>query len=188
MPTLIAAHAFERKGLGVDTSRRRREQLLLGRLVHGQTLALGAAIDRLSNVTDHEALVMNEGAYRVLLVEDDVMLRESLSILLADDFRIESCASGEQALHLLAERRFHVVCTDFHMPGMNGLELFRAVSARVDQPAPHFVVLTGDAKEVWDTVPEAERRSLSVLRKPCSPALIIDQIKRIAGKAPAIEP
>lgn len=125
-------------------------------------------------------LIMNEGAYRVLLVEDDVMLRESLTMLLADEFRVSSCASGEQALSLLAEQPFHVVCTDFHMAGMNGLELFRAVSARGEQACPHFVVLTGDANEVWETVPEAERQSLSVLRKPCSPARIIDHIKRAA--------
>lgn len=124
---------------------------------------------------------MNEGAYCVLLVEDDVMLREALTILLADEFRVYSCASGEQALRLLAEQRFHVVCTDFHMPGMNGLELFRAASTQGEKPGPHFVVLTGDAKEVWETVPEAERQSLSVLRKPCSPARIIDRIKQVAG-------
>jgi two-component system response regulator HupR/HoxA len=129
---------------------------------------------------------MNEGAYRVLLVEDDVMLREALTILLADEFRVYSCASGEQALRLLAEQRFHVVCTDFHMPGMNGLELFRAAIAQGELPRPHFVVLTGDAKEVLENVPEAERQSLSVLRKPCSPARIIDRIKQIAdGKAGA---
>ncbi len=129
---------------------------------------------------------MNDGAYRVLLVEDDLMLRESLTILLADEFRVASCASGEQALSLLAEQRFHVVCTDFHMPGMNGIELFRAASAKTDHSCPHFVVLTGDANEVWETVPEAERQSLSVLRKPCSPARIIDRIKQVAdGRKPA---
>jgi hypothetical protein len=34
---------------------------------------------------------------------------------------------------------------------------------------------------VWENVSEAERQSLSVLRKPCSPAHIIDRIKRIAA-------
>lgn len=130
-------------------------------------------------------LVMNEaGAYRVLLVEDDVMLRESLTILLADEFVVQSCASGQHALQLLREQAFHVVCTDFHMPGMNGVELFRAASAEAGPSQPHFVVLTGDANEVWDSVGDSERESLTVLRKPCSPARIIDRIKQVAHEQP----
>ncbi len=128
---------------------------------------------------------MNEEGYRVLLVEDDVMLRETLAILLADQFVVQSCASGQQALELLRTQRFHVVCTDFHMPGMNGLELFRAVGAEPSAPRPRFVVLTGNTREVWDSVPEAERDSLSVLRKPCSPDRIIDCITQIARRKPA---
>lgn len=125
---------------------------------------------------------MNDaGAYRVLLVEDDVMLLECLSILMADEFVVHSCRSGQEALRLLQQHAFHVVCTDFHMPGMSGLELFRAAGAQGTTRRPHFVVLTGNASEVWDNVPDAERETLSVLRKPCSPERVIARIKQIAG-------
>jgi CheY-like chemotaxis protein len=59
------------------------------------------------------------GAYRVLLVDDDLMLRECLSILLAD----------------------------YHMPGMSGLELYQAAGAHDAASRPHFVLLTGNANE-----------------------------------------
>ena len=129
---------------------------------------------------------MNEaGAYRVLLVEDDVMQLECLTILMADEFVVHGCRSGREALRLLQLHAFDVVCTDFNMPGMNGLELFRVASAQGDTPRPHFVVLTGNASEVWDSVPDAERETLSVLRKPCSPERVIAHIKQIAGGRPA---
>lgn len=130
---------------------------------------------------DHRSVINEAGAYRVLLVEDDVMLRESLAILLADEFVVKSCGTGQQALELLRkEPTFDVVCTDYHMPGMSGVELFRAANAEHEPPHPHFVVLTGNSREVLDSVPEPERATLSVLHKPCSPARIIARIKQIA--------
>jgi two-component system response regulator HupR/HoxA len=133
-------------------------------------------------VDDHLGVVNDAGAYRVLLVEDDVMLRESLSILLADEFVVRSCGTGQQALELLRkEPPFDVVCTDYHMPGMSGVELFRAANSEHQPPHPHFVVLTGNSREVLECVPEPERATLSVLHKPCSPARIIDRIKQVAG-------
>ena len=129
-----------------------------------------------------------EGSYRVLLVEDDVALLECLALLLADEFVVHTCRSGQEALALLGQHTFQVVCSDFHMPGMDGLELFQAASAHSGEHVPRFVLVTGNVQGVWERVPDGDRATLSVLRKPCSPARIIDEIKRLAllaGSTPA---
>jgi len=66
--------------------------------------------------------------------------KEDLSVIIVDDLQfsrevvksgltnsgftdIRTAASGEDAMHLLNQRRAHVVLADFWMPGMNGLEV-----------------------------------------------------------------
>jgi len=61
----------------------------------------------------------------ILLVEDDFVLRMSLSELLAaEGFRVESCADGRDAyrrLHLMP--RPDVILLDIMLPHLDGLEL-----------------------------------------------------------------
>src|SRR5579859_6426109 len=65
---------------------------------------------------------------RVLLVDDEVSVRNSTVAILSDDYEVESAADGRAALALLATMDFDVVCTDLNMPGLNGFELLRRVS------------------------------------------------------------
>ncbi len=61
----------------------------------------------------------------ILLVEDDFVLRMSLSeLLMAEGFRVESCADGRDAyrrLHLMP--RPDVILLDIMLPHLDGLEL-----------------------------------------------------------------
>jgi two-component system response regulator HupR/HoxA len=65
--------------------------------------------------------------FRILLVDDDPALLETTSALLEDEGSVVTAKDGHRALRLFAEREIHVVCADFQMPGMNGIELLRAV-------------------------------------------------------------
>jgi two-component system response regulator HydG len=64
---------------------------------------------------------------RVLLVDDDEGILETTAALLEDDYEVVQAVSGEQALSKLALGRFSVVCTDFRMQGMTGIELLAHV-------------------------------------------------------------
>jgi len=64
---------------------------------------------------------------RVLVVDDEPKFLESVAAILATDLEVVTCTSAEQALKLLASTRFHLVCADYSMPGMNGLELLERV-------------------------------------------------------------
>ena len=65
--------------------------------------------------------------FRILLVDDDPDLLETTSALLEDEAAILTAIDGTKALRMLTEHEVHVVCADYQMPGMNGLELLRSV-------------------------------------------------------------
>ena len=66
-------------------------------------------------------------AFRILLVDDDLDLLDTTSALLEDDAQVLTATNGEQALRMVAEHQIHVVCADFKMPGMTGVDLLRKV-------------------------------------------------------------
>lgn len=70
-----------------------------------------------------------DGKCQVLLVDDDPGFLATTGGILADHVDLVTCASAEQALRLLGSRTFHLVCSDYRMPGLNGSELLQRVAA-----------------------------------------------------------
>jgi two-component system cell cycle response regulator CpdR len=65
---------------------------------------------------------------RILYVEDNDIVREVTSELLAQDQRqIVACATAEEALKKFAAEPFDVVVTDVSLPFMSGIELARSI-------------------------------------------------------------
>ena len=68
---------------------------------------------------------------RILVVDDERLLRESLNMLLSyDGHQVELANDGEEALGKLAANKFDVVLTDFEMPKMQGNHLAVAIKER----------------------------------------------------------
>ncbi|MBX5483636.1 MAG: response regulator [Myxococcaceae bacterium] len=88
---------------------------------------------------------MNGASRQVLIVEDDLDLRDILKDLLsAEGYRVHTASNGEEALRILDEApgdRF-VILLDMMMPVMDGATLIQHLNAR---PLRHrVVVLTAD--------------------------------------------
>lgn len=63
---------------------------------------------------------------RVLYIEDNALVREITSDLLAQDMReIVAVATAEEALSVFKAGRFDLVVTDVSLPAMSGLDLVR---------------------------------------------------------------
>ena len=83
--------------------------------------------------------------HRILIVEDEVRLRE----ILCDYFRskgenpVEAC-DGLQALSLIEEEEFDAVLLDIMMTGMDGLSLCRAVRRNNDIPVIFLTALSDE--------------------------------------------
>ncbi len=82
---------------------------------------------------------------RILVLDDDLpvaeMLGEMVHLL---GYRTEVCFAPLQALQLILQQPFDLILSDFHMPDLNGRQLYeKAVQARPEL-ARRFVFLTGD--------------------------------------------
>lgn len=94
---------------------------------------------------------------RLLLVDDDVVLRDTLSPVLQNEgFKVTTAASGEEAERLLALAKppFELVLTDLVMPGKSGMDVLR--SALKADPSCTVLVLTGfgSVREASDAMDE----------------------------------
>jgi CheY-like chemotaxis protein len=68
---------------------------------------------------------------RILVVDDERLVRESVNMLLSiDGHHVETATDGEDALGKLSAEKFDVVITDFEMPKMKGDNLAVAIKAR----------------------------------------------------------
>jgi CheY-like chemotaxis protein len=124
-------------------------------------------------------------ADRVLLVDDEAVVREVLAEQLEDaGYRVLAAASGTEALALLAAgESVDALVTDLSMPGIGGLDVIRAAQERY--PGLPAVLLTGYAGDgAALAVGGAVSGSFSLLRKPVSGVHLIDRVRALmAAKA-----
>lgn len=86
----------------------------------------------------------------VLVVDDQQLLRRGLRLLLGTEPGLEvvgEAADGREALAMVERFRPDVVLTDARMPGMDGLELVRALAA-LDPPVTAVVLTTFDDEDI----------------------------------------
>ncbi|XOZ32885.1 ATPase, T2SS/T4P/T4SS family [Halomonadaceae bacterium KBTZ08] len=82
--------------------------------------------------------------YRLLFVDDEPNVLSSLRRTFhRERYEIHCAASAEEALALVRSQHFHLMITDFKMPGMNGADLLRQV--RELSPDTMRIMLTGYA-------------------------------------------
>jgi PAS domain S-box-containing protein len=85
---------------------------------------------------------------QVLLVDDESDLAEVTALHLErrrDDFDVRVVTDGEAALAAVEDGRVDCLVSDYEMPGMDGLELLRAVQER--RPSLPFILYTGRGSE-----------------------------------------
>src|SRR5262249_36473948 len=77
---------------------------------------------------------------RVLVVDDEPGVRESLRMLLKEDFDVTAVGDVDAALAALDERPSDAVLLDLVMPGRTGLDFLRELAER--DTAPPVLVLS----------------------------------------------
>ncbi|MFO0619639.1 MAG: ATP-binding protein [Polyangiaceae bacterium] len=80
---------------------------------------------------------------RVLIVEDEPLLRKALAEQLAQGHDVAVAESGRAALEMLSASHFDAVLCDLKMPGMSGETLYRRVASEHPYLRERFVFMTG---------------------------------------------
>ena len=80
---------------------------------------------------------------KILLAEDQAMVRGALAALLSIDgeFEITQACDGNEALSLLKANRYDLLLTDIEMPGLTGLELAKWCQKQ-DSPTKVIILTT----------------------------------------------
>ena len=120
---------------------------------------------------------MDSGRPRILVVDDEQVVRDSLRQWFAEDgYAVTTAASGREALTQLADTPADVLLVDIKMPGMDGLELQR----RVKETVPEATVIIITAYAAVDTAVRALKEgAYDYVTKPIDP----DDLERIVEQA-----
>ena len=121
---------------------------------------------------------------RVLLIDDDALVRQTLADTLADEgIEVDGLANAEDALVLLGAGQVpNVLVADIDLgPGLSGLDL--AATARERHPAVEVVLISGKPPGHGRSAPFG--RSERFLQKPFAPAALAEAIRAAAAAATA---
>ena len=110
----------------------------------------------------------------VLVVEDDALLRETITWALEDDgLEVDSAVDGRDALQRAAARAPRLVVLDMGLPGLDGFAVAEALRARFGGQLP-ILVVTADGR----AQSKAERvGAYAFVHKPFDVSALVDQVR-----------
>lgn len=125
--------------------------------------------------------------HKVLYIEDNIVNIQLVQYMLRkSDFSMVHAMDGQAGLELAAQIKPDVIVIDYHMPGMNGLEVVARIKSNPDLANIPLIALTAD------TLPETHRACKQAgfnayLNKPLSRGLFLSTLNRLLSKPIAIE-
>jgi DNA-binding response OmpR family regulator len=115
-------------------------------------------------------------AKRILIVDDDELLRRSLAFNLEQaGFEVNTAAKAEDALELVALAAPDLVILDIGLPGMDGLDALRRIKGQYETPV---IFLTARRREL-DEVVGLELGADDYVTKPFDVDVLIARIKAV---------
>ena len=129
-----------------------------------QALDTGLKLDVSDEAPTLTRVELEHPQARILAVDDEKVVLDSLRKMLAlGGFSIDTVESGAEALGLIRQRNYDFVFTDLKMPGMDGVEVTKAV--RHLRPDIDVVVITGYAT-IETAVETVKSGAMDYLQKP----------------------
>lgn len=121
---------------------------------------------------------------KILVVDDDHIMRELLkSVLRREQLNVvgDAC-DGEAALAQCEKLEPNVVCLDFNMPKMDGIQTLQTIRAKY----PEIKVIMVSAEATLDVVRDAiSKGACGFIVKPYNAAKILETLNRCIGQRSA---
>lgn len=117
---------------------------------------------------------------KILIVDDFSTMRRIIKNLLRDlgFTNTAEADDGTTALPMLQSGNFELLVTDWNMPGMQGIDLLRAV--RADPKLAHLPVLMVTAEQKKEQIIEAAKAGVNgYIVKPFTAATLKEKLEKI---------
>ena len=112
---------------------------------------------------------MKRIARRILVVDDDEMVRDAVAMMLrADDHEVVTACNTAEALGLLERDSYDVILSDLRIPNMDGPRFYRELKQRWPAALPRLIFMTGHAEDP-DYARFIRETGVPVLAKPFTP-------------------
>ncbi len=129
---------------------------------------------------------MNQETTKVLVVDDDMRLRNLLERYLVEQgFQVRSAADSDQMDRHLERENFHLLVLDLMLPGEDGLSICRRLRQKGNEIP--IVMLTAKGDEV-DRIIGLELGADDYLPKPFNPRELLARIKAVLRRRPSEVP
>ncbi len=130
----------------------------------------------------YDAPVRASHRLRVLVIDDEPALLSVIVRELAPSHDVIGRTSFTEALEALGDKPFDLVLCDVMMPGVSGIDIYRALCQSIPEPSERIVFMTGgaftqDARNLLSQVPNR------CLEKPFSPAALEAILRAVPPRA-----
>jgi len=116
---------------------------------------------------------------RIMTVDDSPSLRQMVALTLESaGYEVVEAADGNDALAKLGGREFHLFVTDLNMPGMNGIDLTRALRAMPEYKFVPIVLLTTESQQEKKMEGKAAGATGWIV-KPFEPDALLATVKKV---------
>ena len=123
-------------------------------------------------------------ADHILVIDDELSMRELLGILLKrDGFHVTSCGTAEEGLEVVGTGRVDLVLTDLNLPGLDGLEFMRRLREQPDSEVRDVpVVLITAYGTAAHAVEAMKQGAADYVLKPFNNDDLLMNIRRTLGR------
>jgi len=120
---------------------------------------------------------MNE---RILIIDDDIGIRESLSLVLGDaGYQVDTVESGEQGIQKVKRNNYDLIFLDIKMAGMDGIETLQEIR-KMGKKIPVYII-TAFQREYFRQLEDAKQDEMDfeVIEKPFDRKRLLSLVKDI---------
>lgn len=115
---------------------------------------------------------------KILLVEDEMILREAFTILLtAQSYEVDAAVNGEEALKLCEKTNYDLILLDLMMPVLDGVGFLREAHMSMAHPSTRVVILSNLSSGAPVTAAMELGAHRHVIKSNMSPKDIIELVE-----------
>ncbi len=117
---------------------------------------------------------------RILVADDDAMVRDSLAdVLAAEGYTIVPAENGQQAIDLINQSLVDLVLLDLNMPVKNGWDTFEQLTC--EHPLLPIIIITARPNQLFTALSAGAG---ALLEKPMDIPTLLRAVKRLLAESP----